>query len=88
LKPLSKKDLKSQCENWVPRQDDSVLVAIEPENCLCGKENILECICSDVWFTGTVMSGSKGKGYKVFFADLDSEIVVKFVENIDRWILI
>jgi hypothetical protein len=88
LKPLSKKDLKKQCENWTPRPDDGVLVAILPDNCVCGNLSILECICGDVWFPGTVLSGSKRQGFTVFFPDLDENILVEFSQNIVRWILI
>ncbi len=87
-KPLSKRDLKAQCGDWVPQYDDSVLVALEPENCLCGVQCPLDCICVDVWYPGVVISGSKKKGFNVFFSDLVEERLFSYTECDDRWILL
>jgi hypothetical protein len=87
-KPLSKRDLKAECADWIPQNDDSVLVALEQENCSCGVQCQLDCICSDVWYPGVVISGSKKKGFNVFFSDLAEERLLSYTECDDKWILL
>jgi hypothetical protein len=51
---------------------------------------LLDCNCSDVWYSGTILSKNRSKGksgvFLVFFPDLDEDFEVKF--DSETWILL
>jgi hypothetical protein len=87
----SRRDMHDNSSKWSPGVDDDVLVPLFSECCICAPQGgLLDCNCSDVWYSGTILSKNRSKGksgvFLVFFPDLDEDFEVKF--DSETWILL